>query len=40
MEIRLKKYFNEEIKIEYYKDPRDIRLRDKSIEPLTFVILT
>lgn len=39
MEIHLKKHFNEEIKIEYYKEPRDILMRNKSLEPITFVIL-
>ena len=31
MEVRLKKYFNEEIKIEYYRDPSDILIRNKSL---------
>lgn len=38
MEIRLQRYFNQEIKIEYYKEPRDVRLINKLEEPLAFII--
>jgi hypothetical protein len=40
MEIRLQKHFNKEIKIEYYKEPRDVRLANKLEEPLSFIIWT
>lgn len=29
MEIRLQMFFNKEIKIEYYKEPKDVRLVNK-----------
>jgi hypothetical protein len=38
MEVRLQKHFNKEIKIEYYKNPQDVRLANKLEEPLAFII--
>jgi hypothetical protein len=29
MEVRLQRHFNKEIKIEYYKEPRDVRIANK-----------
>jgi hypothetical protein len=40
MEIRLQKYFKKEIKIAYYKEPKDVRLANKLEEPLAFIIWT
>ena len=39
-EINLKRYFKDEIKFEYYKKPKDIRLTNKLEQPLTFIIAT
>lgn len=38
MEVRLQRHFNKEIKIEYYKEPRDVRIANKLEEPLAFII--
>ncbi len=40
MEVRLQRHFNKEIKIEYYKEPRDVRIANKLEEPLAFIIWT
>jgi hypothetical protein len=38
MEENLNHYFNEEIRLESYKDPKEVRLVNKVEEPLTFII--
>lgn len=38
MENRLQKYFYGDIKIEYYKHPKELRILNKAEEPLAFII--